>query len=623
VDSWNHHLAISLTARPNANHDVPSLSLTSMWCEEIEKMNIGGGILRKKIAGNTGEARGAAVPSSGRAVTFSTTPIKDVVAHRDNANKRQNESDESYDSDEVEDAILASGDGFSSSVVGGSKRRYREHNDDNDYDDADDDVNMNGDSAAFRSAAEIEEAKRRRGRARQILGESNERGVDNAKYDIDDDDNDGGSGSSSGWKDVDENDDDHKGGQGFSLITDQNADPDAYESNAAGNATCPVEPFNMDAEKEGGMGYFDGDTYIFRQNKKPIDGEEDAWLDGSSDDEERESGGGDILNSTAIWKPPSSSKTNDQSKRKAKFVSEDDSPEHLGRRLAELLQSDSETVMAALTRYGATMRDLQSQKQIILKRSQLKRRKRKSRSSHVAKEEDDDSTNDKESHVEDHSNNDAIIKELKLKVDQTRDTVEELTELADALLFGGETEAYELTKLDWIHRYKLDENIPMSLLAQLKRPMSIDNIQGHTQKKSRVGYFDTISNNNKTGNEEQQHAASDIYLPPKNEVTWEYKGNEDGSIHGPYTSRQMLEWTTCGYFIGESAVDIRRVGSTSVGRDDNKVDVDDLMADLLDDDDDDDDDDNDGKPENNASAASELASLCWMRSDEVDFSSYL
>ena len=51
--------------------------------------------------------------------------------------------------------------------------------------------------------------------------------------------------------------------------------------------------------------------------------------------------------------------------------------------------------------------------------------------------------------------------------------------------------------------------------------------------------------------------------------------------------------------------------------DDGKVDVDDLMADLLDDDDDD-----DGKQKNNTRAASESASS-WMRSDEVDFSSYL
>lgn len=581
-------------------------------------MNKGGGILRKKNSGTDGEARrAAAITSAGRVVTFSAQ--NDVarhdhghnVHHANTSTPNNNDSDGSYDSDEVEDAILASGDGFSSTSVGGGKRTHMGDGNDND-----DDIDMNDDSAAFRSAAEIEEAKRRRGRARRGIGKSEEGDIDIAKYD----ENDGG--SSSGWKDIDDTDDDHhENGQGFSLITDQNADLDAYESNAAGNASFPVEPFNMDAEKEGGMGYFDGDTYIFRQNKKPIDGEEDAWLDGSSDDEEGGSGkaGGGILNSTAVWKPPSKSKTDDPSKRKAKFVSEDDSPEQLGRRLATLLQSDNETVMAALTRYGTIIRDLQSQQQSIEKKSQLKRRKRKSKSTHGAKE-DGDSTSDNKSldavaSFEDGSNTN-VMKELKRKMEQTRETVEELTEITDALLFGGETEAYELTKMDWIHRYKLAEYFPNSSLAQPKRPNSFDIEQAHTQKKSRVGYFDTDTNNT-DDNAEQQLLASP--KPPMSEVTWEYKGNEDGIIHGPYTSRQMLEWITCGYFIGESAVDIRRVGSASVSNkskdgDDAKADVDDLMADLLDDDDDD-----EVAPKKNASSTTS----CWMRSDEVDFSSYL
>lgn len=580
-------------------------------------MNKGGGILRKKNSGTDGEARrAAAITSAGRVVTFSAQndvarhDHGHIVHHANTSTPNNNDSDGSYDSDEVEDAILASGDGFSSTSVGGGKRKHVGD------DDNDDDIDMNDDSAAFRSAAEIEEAKRRRGRARRGIGKSEEGDIDIAKYD----ENDGG--SSSGWKDIDDTDDDHhENGQGFSLITDQNADLDAYESNAAGNASCPVEPFNMDAEKEGGMGYFDGDTYVFRQNKKPIDGEEDAWLDGSSDDEEGGSGkaGGGILNSTAVWKPPSKSKTDDPSKRKAKFVSEDDSPEQLGRRLATLLQSDNETVMTALTRYGTTIRDLQSQQQSIEKKSQLKRRKRKSKSTHGAKE-DGDSTSDKkaldaEASFEDGSNPD-VMKELKRKMEQTRETVEELTEITDALLFGGETEAYELTKMDWIHRYKLAEYFPNSSLAQPKRPNSFDIEQAHTQKKSRVGYFDTDINNT-DDNSEQQRTASP--KPPMCEVTWEYKGNEDGIIHGPYTSRQMLEWITCGYFIGESAVDIRRVGSASVSNkskdgDDAKADVDDLMADLLDDDDDD-----EVAPKKNASSTTS----CWMRSDEVDFSSYL
>ena len=53
----------------------------------------------------------------------------------------------------------------------------------------------------------------------------------------------------------------------------------------------------------------------------------------------------------------------------------------------------------------------------------------------------------------DAATNDAVAAEtkrqLKIEMESIRDVVEELTELADALLFGGETEAYELTRKDW------------------------------------------------------------------------------------------------------------------------------------------------------------------------------
>ncbi|KAL3789756.1 hypothetical protein HJC23_006749 [Cyclotella cryptica] len=89
---------------------------------------------------------------------------------------------------------------------------------------------------------------------------------------------------------------------------------------------------------------------------------------------------------------------------------------------------------------------------------------------------------------------------------------------------------------------------------------------------------------------------------------WEYKLNEDGAIHGPFTSRQMLEWTSCGYFVGASAVDIRQVGSGKAGDVNEKTDVDDLMADLM---------------EDEEVSEEKTRSNEWMRSDAVDFNLYL
>jgi hypothetical protein len=170
------------------------------------------------------------------------------------------------------------------------------------------------DDAAVHSTNEIEYAKRKRGKARQY------RDSDQDHFDV-----------------LDSHDDKDVVDESLSLITDQNADPDHYESNAGGNASCPVEPFNMDAEKESGLGYFDGDTYIFR--KKVVEGEEDAWLDGGvGDDEEEEGGvvGPGGLDSTSIWKPREDGEGKKQTKN-LKYVSEDDTLEDIGRRLVSLL----------------------------------------------------------------------------------------------------------------------------------------------------------------------------------------------------------------------------------------------------------------------------------------------
>ena len=478
-----------------------------------------------------------------------------------------------YDSDE-EDAILASGDALS--VTQSSKSRNNNHEDD---------------TAMHRSKLEIEEAKRRRGKVRRNQ-DGSDADFDNDHDMFDDDKQQHGGG----------------GGESLSLITDRDADPDSYQSNAGGNASCPVEPFNMDAEKEGGMGYFDGDTYVFRQGKLQ-EGEEDAWLDGVEEENEEGVGGGGAsggLDSTSIWKPSEGggrvAKGGDKGK-KAKFVREDATPDEIGRRVVTLLINDDETVMMALTRHGSSLREMQARIHKMEKRIKLKKRK-------SSKNNDDASDKPAASEGDDE------MKQIKSQMEQTRTVVEELTELADALLFEGETDAYELTKADWTHRFKL------ASVNGGKR--SSDDVEaGVVAKKARHDYFGEAGGTADTFSTHQVAAAA--AAPPSADVMWEYKGNEDGAIHGPYTSRQMMEWTSCGYFVGESAVDIRRVESTAgittadaaSKAESKETDVDDLMADLLDDDD----EEGDTKEEASGSAAAHGSS--WMRSDRVDFSLYL
>ncbi|KAL7525225.1 hypothetical protein ACHAXR_000908, partial [Thalassiosira sp. AJA248-18] len=249
-----------------------------------------------------------------------------------------------YDSDEVEDAIMASGDAFSMS------RRQREK-------EGDDDTDMN--DAAVCTLAEVEEAKRKRGRVRRREEDHDE------------------------------------------TVLEENADPEAYESNAAG-----------------GLGYFDGDTYVFRHNNKPVDGEEDAWLDGFGNDDEEGGGGagrtggseGGGLDSTSIWKPREA-KAKD-SKRKAKYVNEDAIPEDLGRRLVTLLHNEDDTVMKALTRHGASMRELQAQAHRMIKKTKHKKRK-------STKNKEEDSSSTKAPPAASASDTDSEMKQLKRKIEQT------------------------------------------------------------------------------------------------------------------------------------------------------------------------------------------------------------
>jgi hypothetical protein len=100
-----------------------------------------------------------------------------------------------------------------------------------------------------------------------------------------------------------------------------------------------------------------------------------------------------------------------------------------------------------------------------------------------------------------------------------------------------------------------------------------------------------------------------VPIEEKPNVMWEYLGSEDGKIHGPYSSNDMLNWTRAGYFVGDSAVQIRTVQQVeSISRNSMK---DDLLDDLLGD------DDGDDKPLAKQSVQGE-----WMQSDACDFSKY-
>jgi CD2 antigen cytoplasmic tail-binding protein 2 len=58
-----------------------------------------------------------------------------------------------------------------------------------------------------------------------------------------------------------------------------------------------------------------------------------------------------------------------------------------------------------------------------------------------------------------------------------------------------------------------------------------------------------------------QTATATVSLPTTY-VQWEYKGNQDGQIHGPFSTEDILGWIRTGYFVGDTAVQIRSVQTT-------------------------------------------------------------
>ncbi len=164
-----------------------------------------------------------------------------------------------------------------------------------------------------------------------------------------------------------------------------------------------------------------------------------------------------------------------------------------------------------------------------------------------------------------------------------------LTGAASALLLKGEVDVYDKTRQDMLRMFP-------SLLVQ---------VQGMN------------------GNDDTKAAPpSKTTSKPK----WEYQGNEDNQLHGPYTTEQMIAWVRSGYFVGAQRVKIRTI-SVEEQAEEEKVEPelsteDDLMADLMDDDEE---DEEESRPTKKAkdSKSTIVVKGEWMWSNEIDYQKYL
>ena len=401
---------------------------------------------------------------------------------------------------------------------------------------------------------------------------------------------------------------------------------------------CPIEPFNMTSEREDGEGYFDGDTYVFRRGRGGND-EDDAWLDQFQENEDAykgnenkiqggdDSGTGSTSTSTSTFMNLPKLKVNKlQSKDENKQIqtqsalaskSEQDqltTKEQVYDRLLPLLASDSETVLQALGRYGT-----------IMKREKKQKAAKRNRNRNTNTNSDSNSTNKSKEPQENAS--------ASSSVSASAIALNRLTELSSLCMM----------KFDDGNIYERSRGSLQQLLDKSDREANVSRKRSYFESDSNASTCSAgvnVNKNNTNGHGDKRprgdggadatntatatDANASTGTPHKNgNVQWEYRGNQDNVIHGPYTTQQMLEWTKAGYFIGAAAVGIRMVmGANDVnisvsdaeGKGKQEV-VDDLLGDL---------EDSDDEKENaNNEDGADTGEVLWQKSDQVDFASFL
>lgn len=141
-----------------------------------------------------------------------------------------------------------------------------------------------------------------------------------------------------------------------------------------------------------------------------------------------------------------------------------------------------------------------------------------------------------------------------------------------------------------------------------------------TTRQAILRMFPSLSENLRV-NDNNDDADTKISKP-----NWEYQGNEDNKLHGPYTTEQMVAWVRSGYFVETQRVKIRTI-HVQEQADEEKVEPklsteDDLLADLMDDDDEEEEDKRPSK-RSKGNRPSLTIKGGWMWSNEINYEKYL
>lgn len=320
-----------------------------------------------------------------------------------------------------------------------------------------------------------------------------------------------------------------------------------------------VEPFHMKNEQSNGMGYFVGDTYVFRQRRKRRRTQQ-ATEDGDEDDDDDDDGDDDDDNQEPdAWldlikyqqrKEHADARTtasvqpshNDENRLDSSEEKNTDNRIHVhsnsssnSERFDQLSETElyarilpilneSETVSQAIIRYG-------------------KFRSRKANSYKTSAPATAITTSATTVGIEDgkanrNIANTNVTQSAAVAVDpvqqMAQDSLQELTSLSSAvLLLQGRVDIYQMTRKD--------------LLRCLSRHDTLDG------KTSAVTVASTTS----------RETPSERDIRNNRTNRWEYQGRSDGQIHGPYTTQEMMQWIHAGYFIGDAVVYVRLVTTST------------------------------------------------------------
>jgi CD2 antigen cytoplasmic tail-binding protein 2 len=329
-----------------------------------------------------------------------------------------------------------------------------------------------------------------------------------------------------------------------------------------------IEPFHMRDEENDGMGYFDGDTYIFRKQPADDDGEPDAWADSLRDEDGNPTT--DLARDT-VPKVASSS-----SGRKSSQENLDDwTKEQLYGRILPLV-SDTETVAKAIRRYGQIVKQQRKQKG----GGGGKNKKYQSSSSKDGGGGGDDEDDEDDNNL-------------------AKSCLDDLTGAANALLLQGDVDIYDTTRADILRMF----------------PSSTSSSIGQNGGMKSSTTTNTTSTSSPSNN--------------KQKVQWEYMGNQDNQLHGPFTTQQMLDWVSSGYFVGPQRVKIRTISEQQEEEEPPQEKKrpelsteEDLLADLMDDDDDDDDDEKEKEERPAKKLKNNIVKGEWLWSNEIDYKKY-